>query len=51
MMKLVWLMCAAVLEPLSGKVKIMMNRSVVDGSPRLLFDYQAIHFNDLQFFL
>ncbi len=33
---------AGVLQPLSGKVKIMMNRSIVDGSPRLLFEYQAI---------
>jgi hypothetical protein len=32
---------AGVLQPLSGKVKIMMNRSIVDGSPRLLFEYQA----------
>ena len=31
----------AVLLPLSGKVKIMMNRYIVDGSPRLLFDYQV----------
>ncbi|XP_023343767.1 vacuolar protein sorting-associated protein 13A [Eurytemora carolleeae] len=30
----------AVLSPLSGKVKIMMNRSIADGAPRLLFDYQ-----------
>jgi hypothetical protein len=33
---------AGVLQPLGGKVKIMMNRSIVDGSPRLLFEYQAI---------
>jgi hypothetical protein len=33
---------AGVLQPLSGKVKIMMNRSIVDGSPRLLFEYQVI---------
>ena len=25
--------------PLCGKMKIMMNRIVSDGSPRLLFDY------------
>ena len=25
--------------PLSGRMKIMMNRSIRDGSPRLLFDY------------
>ena len=30
---------SALLEPLSGRIKIMMNRSVADGSPRLLFDY------------
>lgn len=28
-----------VLHPLSGRMKIMMNRSIKDGSPRLLFDY------------
>ena len=27
------------LLPLSGRMKIMMNRSISDGSPRLLFDY------------
>ena len=27
------------LTPLSGRMKIMMNRSIRDGSPRLLFDY------------
>ena len=32
----------AVLSPLSGKVKIMMNRSIADGAPRLLFDYQVV---------
>ena len=29
----------ALLLPLSGRMKIMMNRSIKDGSPRLLFDY------------
>ena len=29
----------ALLVPLCGRMKIMMNRSVKDGSPRLLFDY------------
>ena len=29
----------ALLVPLCGRMKIMMNRSVADGSPRLLFDY------------
>ena len=28
-----------ILAPLSGRMKIMMNRSIKDGSPRLLFDY------------
>ena len=28
-----------VLAPLSGRMKIMMNRSIRDGSPRVLFDY------------
>ena len=33
------LLIAAILKPLCGRMKVMMNRSVSDGSPRLLFDY------------
>ena len=33
------LVISALLIPLCGRMKIMMNRSVADGSPRLLFDY------------
>ena len=33
------LLTLALLLPMCGRMKIMMNRSVADGSPRLLFDY------------